>query len=160
MSQLRNEIIQDDSEDEMQLEQQYESSQSSKKDFGLKSKGENKVASSSYESNPLQRIIEQRMLESSTDSEESEEELDDDYDIGIDDVDLGTEDQDDIHTATVSLNSMSSSLPIVARSIKDEQTIIKKQGISPFTDVIEKGLASYMGNHSRLDTNLDNVQVN
>lgn len=43
----------------------------------------------------MQKIIEQRKLESSTDSEESEEDLDDDYDIGIDDIELVTEGIDD-----------------------------------------------------------------
>ena len=50
-----------------------------------------------YDSNPLQKIIEQRKLESSTDSEESEEELDDDYDIGIDDIELDTEENEEDH---------------------------------------------------------------
>lgn len=154
VSQLRNEIIQDDSEDDQYRD---ESSYSSK--IRRSQDSEARMVSASYESNPLQRIIEQRMMESSTDSEESEDELDDDYDIGIDDVDLGTEDNDDIHTATVSMNSMNSSLPMMARSIRDEMPTVKKHGVSPFTDIIENGLDSYLNNGSKKAENTSKVMV-
>lgn len=95
---IRRELIQDDSEDEMIKLTQH------KEDDAMKHKQTNKTNAlresvwyESYESNPLQRIIEQRKLESSTDSEESEDELDDDYDIGIDDIELPTEGNRDDH---------------------------------------------------------------
>jgi hypothetical protein len=100
ISKIRNEMIQDDSDDEKFREEKKNSSiYLSNRSMG-KIKVNSDIEKSSQDSDPLQKIIEQRMMESSTDSEESEEELDDDYDIGIDDIDLGTDDLDEIHTAT------------------------------------------------------------
>lgn len=89
---IRRELIQDDSDDELMREK----ANVSKKVNQLHSRANLKEkVDLSYDSNPLQKIIEQRKLESSTDSEESEEELDDDYDIGIDDIELKTEGLDE-----------------------------------------------------------------
>lgn len=151
---IRQELIQDDSEDEQYREsEKYMNSYASK---AFDSKQSHDPHRFSEESNPLQKIIEQRRMESSSDSEESEEELDDDYDIGIDDIDLGTEDDDDIHTATedeesnILINSWESKDFNHANYHKKrlKETLDKPRDVSPFTDVIEKGLQSYY-NHGR-----------
>ena len=95
---IRRELIQDDSEDEMIRETEQIESQEDQNNKQTKANAlRESVWYESNESNPLQRIIEQRKMESSTDPEESEDELDDDYDIGIDDIELPTEgNQDDL----------------------------------------------------------------
>jgi hypothetical protein len=164
VSKIRNEIIQNDSEDEQNDGRKEQNSTSSKIKSG-NLKGDNKLDTSSYDSNPLQRIIEQRMMESSTDSEESEEELDDDYDIGIDDIDLGSEDEEDIHTATEDEeeNILNESLDTKVyhssnyHKKKLKETLAKGRDESPFTDVIEKGLANYMNNGFKREIRLKNI---
>lgn len=93
-------------------------------------------------------------MESSTDSEESEDELDDDYDIGIDDIGIDLSENDDIHTATedeesnILLNSMESKELESANYHKKKlmETLSKPKEKSPFTDMIEKGLNNYLSN--------------
>lgn len=164
VSKIRNELIQDDSEDEQyESRKQRESIISNTRSDNMK--GDFKLDTSSYDSNPLQRIIEQRMMESSSDSEESEEELDDDYDIGIDDIDLGSDDDEAIHTATEDdeENILNESLDSkINRSSnyhkkKLKEALAKGRDASPFTDVIEKGLASYMNNGFKREVRLKNT---
>ena len=162
ISQIRRELIQDDSEDELYYNSRKESITSST--FGKSGllKGEGRIEALSTDSNHLQRIIEQRMQESSTDSEESEDELDDDYDIGIDDINLGTEDTDEIHTATEDeesniLNESSDSRHIDAVNYHKnrlKEALRKERDISPFADVIEKGLEGYMNYGQKRDIKL------
>lgn len=152
---IRNEIIQDDSDDEVVKVNDH-------KDIKIRSdknkqfiKHEDNL-DASYSSNPLQKIIEQRKLESSTDSEESEDELDDDYDIGIDDVDLDNDEHDEIHTATedeesnILINSIESKEQESANYHKKrlKETLTKPRDKSPFSDLINKGLANYMNMNS------------
>lgn len=143
---IRNELIQDDSEDERyreeELREQYNYTPT--KDKYSDVHGEVKLDSCSYESNPLQKIIEQRMLESSTDSEESEEELEYDYDIGIDDIELETEGED--VESNILTDSMESNLLDSANFHKKKlkEALTRGRDVSPFTDIIEKGLANYM----------------
>lgn len=152
VTRLRNEIIQDDSEDEEYTVSKRESDNSL-----IHSKGDVKLDSHSYDSNPLQKIIEQRMLESSTDSEESEEDLDDDYDIGIDDIDLGQDESDEIHTATEDEESNILSESLDSRvddsanyhKKKLKEALSRGRDISPFDDIIERGMKSYINHGSR-----------
>ena len=166
VTRLRNELIQDDSEDEeYEIRTKEFKTSFGNKEFGFHS-GNKELEGSSFDSNPLQKIIEQRMMESSSDSEESEDELDDDYDIGIDDIDLGTEDDDEIHTATeveesnILNESMESrvenSMDYHKRRLKD--TLIRGRDISPFTDVIEKGLDNYMNIGFKREIKLKNYE--
>ena len=95
---IRRELIQDDSDDEINKQKVSKETDQANKQHATKTNAlRDSVCYESYESNPLQRIIEQRKLESSTDSEESEDELDDDYDIGIDDIELPTEGNHEDH---------------------------------------------------------------
>lgn len=87
---IRCEIIQDDSEDEQVREYQTQQASSINASEGRRNELV-KEDDSSYESNPLQRIIEQRQQELTSEEEESEDELDDDYDVGIDDIELASE---------------------------------------------------------------------
>jgi len=162
VNQLRNEIIQDDSEDEEYTISRKESDNSSilhKGDFKLDGNGSD---GNSSDSNPLQKIIEQRMLESSTDSEESEEELDDDYDIGIDDIDIGQEETNEIYTATEDEESNILSESLNTRiddsanyhKKKLKEALSKGKEISPFEDLIEKGLKNYMNTGFRKEVKL------
>ena len=150
---IRNEIIQDDSEDDgVKVSQQRDIKIRSDKNKQLIKHEDNNLNASSYSSNPLQKIIEQRKLESSTDSEESEDELDDDYDIGIDDVDLDNDEHDEIHTATedeesnILINSIESKEQESTNYHKKilKETLTKPRDKSPFSDLINKGLANYM----------------
>mmetsp|Transcript_18476 Transcript_18476/g.16350 ORF Transcript_18476/g.16350 Transcript_18476/m.16350 type:complete len:134 (+) Transcript_18476:244-645(+) len=106
----------------------------------------------STDSDILQKIIEQRQFESSSDSEESEEDLSSDYDIGIDDLSLETGGDEDIHTATEEeeSNILNESLDSRADNPDDfhlnqlKKVLPGGRDTSPFTDVMEKGLQNYM----------------
>jgi len=159
-SKIRNKLIQNDSDDEQIMEEQRQQ----KSDLDISNDDYGKT---SYESDPLQKIIEQRMLESSTDSEESEEELEDDYDIGIDDIDLGTEDKDEIHTATEEeesniLNDSFESQQHVKMDYHKKrlkETLAKPRDTSPFMDVIERGVQNYMNIGGKREVRLKNTVV-
>ena len=153
---IRNELIQDDSDEDFGLPNEHgDVTLQPKNSDSQLIKHVDDAKSVSYSSNPLQKIIEQRRLESSTDSEESEDELDDDYDIGIDDIDLDNTENDEIHTATeddesnILINSMESQMPDGSNSYKRKlkETLVKPKGKSPFTDLMERGISDFLDMH-------------